>query len=261
MCLALVAIDAHPRYRCVIAANRDEFHARPAAPAAWGEAAPFIGILAGRDLKAGGTWLGVTGEGRFAFLTNVREPHRHMVSAPSRGELVLRVLDTANDPADALAGVAADGAAYNGFNLLCGDARGAVWMSNRAASPLPVGAGIHGLSNALLNTPWPKVTQTKAAFAKWAIHADADIQPLFALLADRTVAPDSALPATGVAFEWERVLSAPFIVSEGYGTRCSTVVTIDRDGNVQLIERTFDKRAAVTGEVAFGFTLGAEPGN
>ena len=255
MCLALVAIDANPRYRCVIAANRDEFHARPAAPAAWGKAAPFIDILAGRDIKAGGTWLGVTASGRFAFLTNVREPHRHMATAPSRGELVPRVLDAAHGPVQALAAIAADAAAYNGFNLLCGDARGAIWVSNRAATPLPVGPGIHGLSNALLNTPWPKLTQTKAAFAKWAAHADADIEPLFALLADRTVAPDSALPATGVGLEWERVLSAPFIVSERYGTRCSTVVTIDRDGNAQLIERSFDQRGAVTGEVAFAFAL------
>lgn len=255
MCLALVAIDAHPRYRYVIAANRDEFHSRPAAPAAWGKAAPFIGILAGRDLTAGGTWLGVTAGGRFAFLTNVREPHRHMASAPSRGELVPRVLDAAHDSAQALAAIAADGAAYNGFNLLCGDAHGTIWISNRTASPLPVGPGIHGLSNALLNTPWPKVTQTKAAFAKWAARADPDIEPLLALLADRTVAPDSALPATGVGLEWERVLSAPFIVSERYGTRCSTVVTIDRDGNAQLIERTFDQRGAVTGEVAFAFAL------
>jgi len=161
MCLALVAIDAHPRYRYVVAANRDEFHARPAAPVAWGTEAPFIGILAGRDLTAGGTWLGVTAGGRCAFLTNVREPHRHRASAPTRGELVPRVLGQTREPALALAAVAADGAAYNGFNLLCRDANGAVWVSNRATSPLPVAPGIHGLSNALLNTPWPKLTQTK----------------------------------------------------------------------------------------------------
>jgi len=255
MCLALVAIDAHPRYRCVIAANRDEFHARPAAPAAWGQAAPFRDILAGRDFAAGGTWLGVTAGGRFALLTNVREPHRCMANAPSRGELVPRALDAEHDPARALAAIAADGAAYNGFNLLSGDAQGAIWFSNRAASPLSVGPGVHGLSNALLNTPWPKVTQTKSAFAKWATHANEDFQPLFALLADRTVASDAALPATGVDLEWERVLSAPFIVSERYGTRCSTVVTIDRDGNAQLIERTFDRCGSATGEVAFAFAL------
>lgn len=255
MCLALVAIDAHPRYQYVIAANRDEFHSRPAAPAAWGAAAPFIGILAGRDLTAGGTWLGVTAGGRFAFLTNVREPQRHRASAPSRGELVPRVLDKARKPAQALAAIAAGGAAYNGFNLMCGDALGAMWFSNRAAPPLPVQPGIHGLSNALLNTPWPKLTQSKAAFAQWVAHADADIEPLFGLLADRTLAADSALPATGVGLEWERVLSAPFIVSERYGTRCSTVLTIDRDGNAQLIERSFDPSGAAAGQVAFAFAV------
>jgi len=257
MCLALVAIDAHSRYRCVIVANRDEFHARPAAPATWGQEAPFIGILAGRDIQAGGTWLGVAASGRFALLTNVREPDRRMVGAPSRGKLVPRALDAALSPAQALAAVAADAGGYNGFNLLCGDAHRATWMSNRAASSLPIERGIHGLSNALLNTPWPKLTRTRAAFAKWAARGETSLQPLLALLADRTIASDSTLPATGVDLEQERLLSAPFIVSEGYGTRCSTVVAIDRDGNAQFNERSFDQRGAATGEVEFTFTLDA----
>ena len=254
MCLALVAIEAHARFRFVIAANRDEYYGRPAAPAAWGNAAPFVGILAGRDLAAGGTWLGVTASGRFAFLTNVREPQRYAPSAPSRGEIVPRVL-AARDPAKELHRIAADGGGYNGFNLLYGDAGGASWVSNRAASPLPVETGIHGLSNALLDTPWPKLSRTKAAFEEWASRAETDIQPLFAILADRAVAPNSLLPETGIGLERERALSAPFVIGESYGTRCSTVVTIEYEGQAQVIERTFDPGGALMSEVAFAFAL------
>ena len=253
MCLALIAFAAHPEYRVVIAANRDEYHARPAAPAAWWDK----GILAGRDLKEGGSWLGVDRRGRFALLTNVREPSRHDPGAPSRGALVPRLLGDAAAPAATLRELVAAGHRHNGFNLMAGDASELHWGSNRAPSTATLAAGIYGVSNHLLDTPWPKVTRAKSAFARWcadARRAD-DLAPVFALLRDTEHAPDEALPATGVSLEWERTLSAAFIVSPAYGTRCSTVVTIDFEGHVHFVERSFDPSGNATGEVDFRFAL------
>ena len=251
MCLALIALQAHPRYAVVIAANRDEFHARPAAAAGWWDE----GWLAGRDLEAGGTWLGVARDGRYAFLTNVREPQRQRPAAPSRGALVPRVLAHAGAPNEALEAALVGAADHNGFNLLTGNAHAAHWGSNRAASPMRLAHGVSGLSNASLDTPWPKVERTKAGLATWCASGSADTGPLFALLRDDRVASDDALPATGVPLDWERRLSAPFIVSERYGTRCTTVITIDRDRVVSLVERRFDAAGAVTGDSAFAFRV------
>ena len=253
MCLALIAFGAHPRYRVVIAANRDEFHARPAAPAAWWDE----GFLAGRDLKEGGTWLGIDRRGRFALLTNVREPSRHDPGAPSRGVLVPRLLGDDAAPSATLPALVAAGRRHNGFNLVAGDASELHWGSNRAASTATLPPGIYGVSNHLLDTPWPKVERARTAFARWcgdAGHAD-DLAPLFALLRDTERAPDEALPATGVTLEWERMLSAPFIASPAYGTRCSTVVTIDQDGRVHLVERNFDPAGNAAGDVEFRFAV------
>jgi len=254
VCLAVVALDAHPRYRLVIAANRDEFHARAATPAAWwpGEAPR---ILAGRDLAAGGTWLGVTPRGRWALVTNVREPSGNDPSAPSRGALVGRLLRDARPARVALDDLLADGARYNGFNLLCGDVCDAHWASNRAERARSLAPGLHGLSNAGLDTPWPKVVRIKQALAGWAAEGTAAIEPLFDALADRTLADDDVLPSTGVSRERERLLSAPFIVSDSYGTRCSTVVTVDRDGVARFLERTFDARGDARGDVDERFRL------
>ena len=258
MCLALIAFAAHPRYRVVIAANRDEFHARPAAPAAWWGA----GILAGRDLKAGGTWLGVDRRGRFALLTNVREPSRHDPGAPSRGALVPRLLGEDAAPSTTLPALVAAGHRHNGFNLVAGDASELHWGSNRAASTATLAAGIYGVSNHLLDTPWPKVKRTRTAFARWCGEAEPmdDLTPLFELLRDTERAPDEALPATGVPLEWERTLSSPFIISPTYGTRCSTVVTIDHDGEVRLVERNFDSAGNAAGESDYRFGIAAPGG-
>jgi uncharacterized protein with NRDE domain len=251
MCLALVAVDAHPGYRIVIVANRDEFHARPAAPAAWWPE----GWLAGRDLEGGGTWLGVARTGTWALVTNVREPGRHDAAAPSRGALVPRVLADAGGPATALAVIHAGRAAHNGYNLVGGDRNAAHWTSNRAGPPRTLAPGVHGLSNAALDTPWPKVERGKAALARWCRRGGMDVAPLWKVLADRAVAPDDALPATGVPLEWERALSAPFIVGERYGTRSSTIVTIARDGAVRFVERRFDATGRAAGAEEFRFTL------
>ena len=245
MCLALLALDAHPSYALVVAANRDEYHPRPTAPAHWWEE----GLLAGRDLHAGGTWLGVTRHGRFALLTNFRDPSRNDGNAPSRGSLVPDVLLDSSDAAAAVARIVEAGARYNGFNLLAGTHARATWGSNRAARTKALGRGTYGLSNALLDEPWPKVVSTRRALDTWVAGGEEDIEPLFEALAQRALAPDAELPATGVALEWERRLSAPFILSDTYGTRSSTVFTLDRAGNARFVERSFDAEGDVVGEV------------
>ena len=255
MCLAVVALGAHPRYALVIAANRDEFHARAAAPAAWGQAPPFADVFAGRDLVAGGTWFGVHRTGRFALVTNVRDGGSHNAAARSRGELVPLVLQ-ASRLEDAFADISAAAQRYNGFNVLAGDANGALWLSNRAAAMRRLETGVHGLSNALIDTPWPKLLRTRERVAAWAATGDSDVTPLFATLADVTPAPDHLLPGTGVPRERERLLSSSFIVSANYGTRCSTVFTIGHDGSARFHERSFDPAGAITGEAIASFAVG-----
>ena len=256
MCLAVVALDAHPRYRLVVAANRDEFHARAASPAAWGTDTPFMNILAGRDLEAGGTWFGVRRDGRFALVTNVREGGAHDPTARSRGELVPRVLNASQPVEHVLRDIAETRNHYNGFNLLVGDSADIIWMSNRSADVERFVDGIHGLSNALINTPWPKLSRTIGRVQQWTADGDPDTAPLFAALADRAPAPDAQLPATGITIERERLLSAPFIVSDRYGTRCSTVFTIDRAGHARFHERSFDAQGNATFEANEEFAVG-----
>ena len=255
MCLALIAHDAHPAYAVVIAANRDEHHARPATPAAWWNE----GWFAGRDLLAGGTWLAVTPSGRFAFVTNVREPGRRDINAPSRGALVARVVTDAQPPATSVAEIVATTAHYNGYNLIAGDLLSACWGSNRSKGVRVLGSGIHGISNAAMDAPWPKVLRSKAALGAWCATSTSNLETLFALLGDRTIAPDAQLPATGVSLEWERRLSAAFIVGEdvGYGTRCSTVVLLGRDSEARFVERTFDPAGNLVGEVDLRFAITA----
>ncbi len=251
MCLALLALDAHPRYSVVIAANRDEYHARPTKPASWWD----DGWLAGRDLRAGGTWLGVTRAGRFALLTNIRDPGSNDPAAPSRGSLVPAVLVDAVDVPLGLERLRNQSTRYNGFNLLAGTPLSAAWMSNRSPGVKPLLRGIYGLSNALLDAPWPKLLRTKAALADWLARGETDPEPLFTALADRSLAADAELPSTGVTLEWERRLSAPFIVSEAYGTRSSTVLTIDRDGDAFFNERSFDPAGERTSVVEHRFRV------
>jgi uncharacterized protein with NRDE domain len=243
MCLAVLAVDAHPRYALVLAANRDEYHARPAAPAAW----TGDGVLAGRDLMAGGTWLGVRRDGRFALVTNVREGKAQDPAARSRGEL----------PLLALSDLPIDGARYNGFNLVAGDARGFAWSSNRHAGVRKVTRGIHGLSNAALDVPWPKVVRTRERMMEWLQREEPGLEPLFDALGDREQAPDALLPSTGVALPWERILSAPFILGERYGTRCSTLLAIGRAGQARFVERTFAPDGTRVNEVDVEFEVQA----
>jgi uncharacterized protein with NRDE domain len=241
MCLITLAWDAHPAYRLAVAANRDEFYARPALPAGWWADVPDV--LAGRDLREGGTWMGVTRAGRFAAVTNFRDPgFAQLASAPSRGALVADFL-RGSAYAEAYAqDLARRAAAYNGFNLLVGDEGGLFYLSNRAEGVRRLEPGIYGLSNHLLDTPWPKVVRARRAMADALARADGTAEAwesgLWEMLADRVIAADDDLPDTGVGAERERLLSAPFIRSDVYGTRASTVLTVARDGEVRLVERS-----------------------
>jgi len=239
MCLILLAYDAHPLYRLILAANRDEFLSRPAAPATFWDDYPRI--LAGRDLKEGGAWLGVTRSGRIAAITNYRAPRSELQDAPSRGGLVSGFLAGSMPAEDYLAFLSREGAGYNGFNLIFGDMRHLCWFSNRGGEPKYLQPGIHGLSNHLLDTPWPKVSQGRDAVERLvASGKNVAAETLFAILADRTIAPDNLLPDTGVGIELERLLSPGFISAPTYGTRSSTVILIDREERVTFIERGFN---------------------
>jgi len=255
MCLAVIVLDAHPRYAAVLAANRDEFHARPAQAAHWWDDAGAAPILAGRDLAQGGTWLGLGRDGRWAFVTNVREPSRFDPHAPSRGKLVPALLRDPRALVDALEAFVDGAQDYNGFNLAAGDAATAAFGSNRGPRAQALGRGIHGISNAGLDTPWPKLVRAKTGLAAWVSSGDDALDRLWPVLVDRTPASDHELPDTGISQERERLLSSPFIVSESYGTRCSTLVALTRDGEAQFIERSFDATGVATGEVAFRFRL------
>lgn len=255
MCLAVIALDAHPRYALVVAANRDEQHGRAAAPLHWWTDRPARDLIAGRDLVAGGTWLGITTRGRWAFVTNVREPGKFDPALASRGALVVRVLDDRRRVDETLADVERTGAGYNGYNLIAGDVARAAWISNRVPGVHPLATGIHGVSNARLDTPWPKLERVKAGVLAWTRAGRDDSAALFDLLADRALTPDVDLPSTGVPLEWERRLSAPFIVSDGYGTRCSTVLTVDRDGTAVMTERRFDAAGDAVADVVERFAI------
>ncbi|MEW6514643.1 MAG: NRDE family protein [Pseudomonadota bacterium] len=234
MCLILVAWRSHPEFPLVIAANRDEYYRRPTACAAFWPDHPQV--LAGRDLDAGGTWMGITRTGRFAALTNFRDPASHQPNAPSRGRLVADFL-TGTQAIDAcLDGLA--GTSYNGFNLLLGDGERLVAFSNVTNERHELAPGIYGLSNALLDTPWPKVGAGKTALEA-AIAALPGETALWKLLRDDTTHPDSTLPATGVPLQWERLLSAAFVSSPDYGTRSSTVLTVSAGNVVNFDEQTW----------------------
>jgi len=257
MCLILLAYDAHPLYRLILAANRDEFFSRPTAPAAFRDDSPQV--LAGRDLKEGGTWLGLTRTGRIAAITNYRDPRSERKDAPSRGWLVSRFLAGSMPVEEYLAHLTGEKAAYNGFNLILGDMKRLCWFSNRGGDPQSLQPGIHGLSNHLIDTPWPKVTRGKYALERLVAqgkHIEADA--LFAILADRSIAPDNLIPDTGVGIELERVLSPIFISAPAYGTRSSTIILIDRQGEVTFIEKTYNGNPDETTCSAWSFRIAEE---
>ena len=246
MCLILFAHDIHPRYRLLLAANRDEFYQRPTSPlSAWDDQPK---ILAGRDLQGGGTWLGITRSGRIAAVTNYRDPGLVLTDAPSRGSLVRDFLESSEPAERYLAHIAAEADRYNGFNLIVGDLYGLWYLSNRDTGFRRVEPGLYGLSNHLLDTDWPKVRRGKAALQRLMEDKRAAVvEPILELLADRTTAPDHALPDTGVGLKWERILSPIFITSETYGTRSSSVIQCSRDGEFSFVERSYQCEAGSIG--------------
>ena len=252
MCLILFAWKAHPDFPLVMAANRDEFHARPTAAAAFWDDRPAI--LAGRDLRGMGTWLGVSRSGRFAAVTNYRD----MVPAPgdaaSRGLLASRYLEGDEPPASYITKVGADGDAYGGFNFLAGDPDDLWWVSNRGGDARALAPGVYGLSNHLLDTPWPKVTLGKKRLQSVLELAPA-VDPLLELLADTTLAADDDLPDTGMGKERERLLSAARIVSPAYGTRSSSAVVIGSNGRVRFAERAYGSDGAELDTARYEFDL------
>ncbi len=239
MCLLLIALKTHPAYKLILLANRDEYYDRPTCPAAFWDDAPFL--LAGKDLQGGGTWLGVTRKGRIAAVTNYRDPASVRESAPSRGRLVSNFLLGQQGPLEYLDKVDQEAGKYNGFNLIIGDQGQLFWYSNRGDGVRALSPGIYGLSNYLLDTPWPKVVRGKDALTRLLSGQRApSLEELFHILADRTIPDDASLPHTGVELEWERILSPIFIVSPTYGTRSSTVLLIDMQDRVTFVEKTFN---------------------
>lgn len=252
MCLILIAwrVDAH--YPCLLAANRDEFHARPAAAAAWWPDHPRL--LAGRDLEAGGTWLGITRAGRFAALTNYRGAAPRRADAPSRGTLVVDMLESGDTVARGLDHLREVGPRYNGFNLIFSDGQNLGVYESALGKGRELGPGIYGLSNHVLDTPWPKVQNAKSRLAE-ALRDPADTAPLLALLRDDRPAPDEQLPQTGLSLAWERLLSSAFVRAPDYGTRCSTIIRIDAGGRAYFEEWGWDSNGAQSGETSLDFAL------
>ncbi|HSX70540.1 MAG TPA: NRDE family protein [Pseudomonas sp.] len=244
MCLIVFAWrPGHPQ-PLVLAANRDEFYDRASLPLAEWEDAP--GLHAGRDLRAGGTWLGVTADGRFAALTNIRDP-RQPRGARSRGELPEGFLRGDADAEAFLADLARRSDDYSGFNLLLGDRHALYYFNSEEGLARRLEPGVYGLSNARLDTPWPKVRRATDALAS--TLDDPQPQHLLALLGDRQQPPREQLPNTGVGLDWEMLLATVFIVGPGYGTRASSALTLNAEGGLRLVERSFDSRGQVAGEV------------
>jgi uncharacterized protein with NRDE domain len=246
MCLALIARDAHHELALIIAANRDEFHDRASESARfWGQPE---NLLAGRDTVAGGTWLGVARDGRFALVTNFHEPGVNRTDAPSRGRLPLDFLANRTPTKAYATKLATVANSFNGFNLILGDRNEALCLSNRDTKPLRKIApnGVHGLGNRLLDSREPKLDTARGRFAGLLdLPADGLETALFELLADRTThGPDDDSPD----HPWREALSAIFVTAPGYGTRCSTLFLLTRDGAATFIERRFDADGEAIGE-------------
>lgn len=254
MCLILFAHRQRSDLPLVLLANRDEFLARATAPMApWAEAPEVVG---GRDLQAGGSWLGVAADGRWAAVTNVREGERTRSGGPSRGWLVRDFLQGSESPEIFIARNAPQFADYAGFNLLLGDGRDLWYVGNREGPSRLLPPGVYGLSNGRLDTPWPKVERGKAALRALLEEPVPVLEQGFRLLADRETFPDHHLPATGIPLEWERALSAIFIVAPTYGTRCSTILLGTAGGEWLLTERSFAGAPECWSQRSYRLTVG-----
>jgi len=248
MCLCLFAIDQHDEYPFILLANRDEFRNRPASMAAFWDDEP--NVLAGKDLQGMGTWLGVSRSGRIAFLTNYRDPKYFNYKGPTRGKLVSDFL-VGTDSGGQYLGAITNPEAYNGFNLVTGTFNQLYFYSNVENEVKKIGSGYHGLSNAFLNTSWPKVDEGKAQLKDAVDFNNLENDALFSILKDDHQATVASLPNTGVGEELEKMLSSKFINSENYGTVCSTVIKVGRNGNISFEERSFDASGIETDRVEF----------
>jgi len=251
MCLIVLAWRAHPAWPLIVAANRDEFHRRPAEPLhSWPDAPQ---VVAGRDLEAGGTWLAASRDGRFATVTNYRENLEVQTGQRSRGALVTDFVTTGSTPLAFARSI--DAERYAGFSLLAATPASIAYVSNRGDPPRALAAGIYGLSNASLDTPWPKVVRSRkrleALIGRDGVTADS----LFELLADREPEEEVGTPARDLPPAEARAVSAPFIVTPEFGTRCSTVLLLGGNGEMQLHERRFDAEGRATGESSMGFRI------
>ena len=238
MCLIFLSVNKHPSYKLVIAGNRDEFYKRKTAPAHFWDDHP--NLLAGRDLEAGGTWMGISKQGKISMVTNYRDLRNLKSIAPSRGHLVSEFLLNGDRPDNYLTKISERGQEYNGFNLVVGSPDELHYYSNYKPRPEKITNGIHGLSNHLLNTPWPKVERGVEKFKELLKVENVDTANLFDMLYDQEMAKDDQLPDTGIGLERERVLSSMFIKSPDYGSRCSTVILVDHDNHVHFSERVYD---------------------
>lgn len=249
MCLVVLAIGQSTQFPLILAGNRDEFHRRPTMKADWWPDKPDI--VGGRDLQAGGSWLALHRNGRFATVTNYRDAEPVSAKFRSRGHLVTEFLERNQRPLEYLAHI--DGPAYAGFNLIVGDAAQVAYLSNRGGAPRELPAGLYGLSNALLDGPWDKVERSKGRLAVL-LHQDAvNETTLLRLLGDRHLGPIEDVESERLGFAKAHAITAPFIVTPEYGTRCSTVVTADQRGGWQMTERRFDRDGVASGESRYAF--------
>ena len=256
MCLIIFSWRTHPEYKLILVANRDEFYERNTDKADYWKDYPDI--LAGRDLKAGGTWMGITKKGRFSAITNYRDFRNIKKNAPSRGELTAGFLKGTLSVEDYIQKLKANAHLYNGFNLILGDKDNLYYFSNQNMELTNLKPGIHGLSNHLLNTRWPKVEKGKEKMRrvlKSDLFSSADLIDSFYNV---DMAPDHLLPDTGIGLDLERNLSPMFILMDQYGTRCTTVIAIDKNDQVLFQERSFNKGKKLEPDQIYQFKIEPE---
>ena len=259
MCLIFFAVQQHPNYKLIVAANRDEFYKRQTAPADFWQDHP--NIVGGRDLEARkpdgscGTWMAMNKNGRVAMVTNYRDPKNIDPNAPSRGHLVSDFLEENVDPQTYLRKIESNGLKYNGYNLVVGNADELWYLSNYQNQIQKLSTGVHGLSNHLLDTPWPKVIRGKQQLSELIQSENLSAEFLFQFLSNTEHASEDQLPDTGIGLDRERALSSMFIKTDGYGTRCSTVILVDRQNNVEFIERVYDLSTFAHVESTFRFAV------
>ena len=251
MCLIAFAHNVHTDYPLILIANRDEFYNRPTRAAQFWTTEGFDDILAGKDLKAGGTWIGLHKNKRWAALTNYRNLHNLKENPPSRGSLVLDFIKSNSSAENYLGNIQKDAALYNDFNLLLFDGKDIAYYSNISNTIQSVSNGIHGLSNALLDTPWKKVDRIKSDLENAIQNNHLEKDFLFDLLCNEDKANPEDLPSTGLSLELEKAMSSIFIHTPFYGTRCSTIILKDKNGKVSFTERKYSENKEILGEVNY----------